>query len=141
MEEIRKWRAFDKTEHDSKEECRRYESDNAQARLIGLSPESLARAIMIYTLVPDDRPREDVELAVALEDVGVALQRARIAKREIKRERRAKSESAPAPARTSTSPEDRREPFASDEAEAEDHAAAGEAALTEDYTNGAETLV
>ena len=139
MEEIRKWRAFDKTDHDSKEECRRYESDNAPARLIGLSPESLARAIIIYTLVPDDRPREDVELAVALEDVGVALQRARIAKREIKRERRAKSESAPA--RTSTSPEDRREPFASDEAEAEDHAAAGEAALTEDYTNGAETLV
>jgi hypothetical protein len=94
VKQVTKFVAFDGQEFDSEIDCRRHESDYAHVRLVGVSAEALDRAIKIYALPASDRLQEDSELAVALEDVGVTLQRARIAKREVKRERRAKVEPA-----------------------------------------------
>ncbi len=95
MELIQQWKAFDGKVFDSEAACAKHEAEFAHVKLVGLTAEQIERAMKIFDLAPEERPVADAVLANALEDVGVVLQRARLAKREIKRERRGKAAETP----------------------------------------------
>ncbi len=89
-----KYVAFDGEVFDTEGACRKHEATLAHVRIAGLTADEIERAIGIYEVPIDERPPADTELATALEGVGIALQRARIAKGETKRTRRTKAEIA-----------------------------------------------
>ncbi len=118
MKQIVQWLSFDGETFDDEGKCKAHEESISWRRLIGLTEEQVQAAIS----------REDTELADALEQIGTAIARARRGAGELKRARRLKTDLAP---QISTSPEDRREPWATDEADAEDGAKGDSALMAE----------
>ena len=73
MKTVMKFEAFDGTVFDDRKECERHEREHARTRIVGLTAEQIAGA---FNPTTDD----DHGLAAALEDIGVVLRAARLAR-------------------------------------------------------------
>lgn len=88
--------AFDGREFLTPEECKKHDAECGHLMLVALSAEEITDVMSVDWLNKDD-PRRP--LADALEHIGIALSRARVAAGDKKRERKPKEEptSAPSP--------------------------------------------
>jgi len=82
MKTVMKFEAFDGTVFDDRKDCERHEREHARTRIVGLTAEQIAGA---FNPTTDD----DHGLAAALEDIGVELRAARLARGDKRRKPKA----------------------------------------------------
>lgn len=88
MKTVMKFEAFDGTVFDDRKECERHEREHARTRIVGLTAEQIAGA---FNPTTDD----DHGLAAALEDIGVELRAARLARGDKRRKPKGDGEGGP----------------------------------------------